>query len=183
MQHRAHGSHSRKAPPAGRLIGYARVSTDDQGTDPQLDELQAAGCAEILEEHASGADRGRPVLARLLRTIMAGDTLVVVRLDRLARSVSHLLAVIEQLVAGYSWAGMVLATFRRKIRCPGGRAVRFERERSARRERLGRLPRRAAVLMVSEADQACCLPIAWPILIKLSAITPRPTQRFIPSSP
>jgi hypothetical protein len=83
----------RKSPPAGRLIGYARVSTDDQGTDPQLDELQAAGCAEILEEHASGADRSRPVLARLLRTIKAGDTLVVFRLDRLACSVSHLLAV------------------------------------------------------------------------------------------
>jgi DNA invertase Pin-like site-specific DNA recombinase len=89
----------RKITPAGRPIGYARVSTDDQGTDPQLDELQAAGCAEILEEHASGADRGRPVLAHLLRTIKAGDTLVVVRLDRLARSVSHLLAVIEQLEA------------------------------------------------------------------------------------
>src|SRR3954469_9985299 len=55
---------------AGRLIGYARVSTEDQGTDPQTDELRAAG-----------------------------DTLVVVRLDRLARSVSHLLAVIEQLAA------------------------------------------------------------------------------------
>jgi Resolvase, N terminal domain len=65
----------RKTPPAGRLIGYARASTDEQGTDPQLDELQAAGCAEILEEHASGADRGRPVLARLLHTIKAGDTL------------------------------------------------------------------------------------------------------------
>jgi hypothetical protein len=50
-----------------------------------------------LEEHASGADRSRPVLARLLRDIHAGETLVVVRLDRLARSVSHLLAVIEQL--------------------------------------------------------------------------------------
>lgn len=90
---------ARKSAPAGRLIGYARVSTDDQGTDPQLDELRAAGCIEILEEHASGADRGRPVLARLLHTIRAGDTLVVVRLDRLARSVSHLLVVIEQLEA------------------------------------------------------------------------------------
>ena len=87
----------RKTPVPGRLIGYARVSTEEQGTDPQLHELRAAGCADILEEHASGADRGRPVLARLLRTIQAGDTLVVVRLDRLARSVSHLLAVIEQL--------------------------------------------------------------------------------------
>ena len=82
---------------AGRLIGYARVSTEDQGTDPQLDELRAAGCATVLEEHASGADRSRPVLARLLRDIAAGETLVVVRLDRLARSVSHLLAVIEHL--------------------------------------------------------------------------------------
>jgi Resolvase, N terminal domain len=53
----------------------------------------------VLEEHASGADRSRPVLARLLRGIAAGETLVVVRLDRLARSVSHLLAVIEQLEA------------------------------------------------------------------------------------
>jgi DNA invertase Pin-like site-specific DNA recombinase len=88
-----------KIPAAGRLIGYARVSTEEQGTDPQCDELRAAGCATVHEEHASGADRDRPVLARLLRDIAAGDTLVVVRLDRLARSVSHLLAVIEQLGA------------------------------------------------------------------------------------
>ena len=84
---------------SGRLVGYARVSTEEQGTDPQCDELRAAGCATILEERASGADRGRPVLARLLQGIRPGDTLVVVRLDRLARSVGHLLAVIEQLEA------------------------------------------------------------------------------------
>src|SRR5437763_12954110 len=83
----------------GTLIGYARVSTEDQGTDPQTDELRAAGCTTLHEEHASGADRARPVLARLLRDIAAGETLVVVRHDRLARSVSHLLAVIEQLAA------------------------------------------------------------------------------------
>jgi len=80
-----------------RLIGYARVSTEEQGTDPQLDELRDAGCVAIHREHASGADRSGPVLARLLREIAPGETLVVVRLDRLARSVSHLLAVIEQL--------------------------------------------------------------------------------------
>jgi hypothetical protein len=45
---------------AGRLIGYARVSTEEQGTDPQTDELRAAGCTAIREEHASGADRSRP---------------------------------------------------------------------------------------------------------------------------
>src|SRR3954468_14900208 len=82
---------------SARLVGYARVSTEEQGTDPQRDELRAAGCDTILEEHASGTDRGRPVLARLLREIRPDETLVVVRLDRLARSVSHLLAVIEQL--------------------------------------------------------------------------------------
>ena len=89
-----------KTPFPGRLIGYARVSTEDQGTDPQRDELRAAGREAVVEEHASGADRSRPVLARLLREIRPGETLVVVRLDRLARSVSHLLAVIEQLEAG-----------------------------------------------------------------------------------
>lgn len=88
-----------KSSSPGKLIGYARVSTEDQGTDPQLDELRAVGCNQISEEFASGADRRRPVLAKLLRDIMLGDTLVVVRLDRLARSVSHLLAVIEQLEA------------------------------------------------------------------------------------
>ncbi len=90
---------SRKLAVPDRLVGYARVSTEEQGTDPQLDELRAAGCAAILEEHASGADRSRPVLARLLREIGPGETLVVVRLDRLARSVSHLLSVIEQVEA------------------------------------------------------------------------------------
>ncbi len=79
------------------MIGYARVSTGEQATDPQTDELRAAGCAVVLAEHASGAGRDRPVLAALLRDIRAGETLVVVRLDRLARSVGHLLGVIEEL--------------------------------------------------------------------------------------
>src|SRR3954462_6354306 len=70
----------------GRLIGYARVSTEDQGTDPQTDDPRADGGTRLHEEHASGADGARPVLARLLREIAAGETLVVVRLDRLARS-------------------------------------------------------------------------------------------------
>jgi predicted site-specific integrase-resolvase len=81
----------------GRQIGYARVSTDDQATEAQEMELRAAGCDAIVEEHGSGASRARPALSKLLREIGAGDTLVVVRLDRLARSVSHLLEVIEDL--------------------------------------------------------------------------------------
>ena len=83
--------------PARRLIGYARVSTEEQATDAQVDELRAAGCQIIHQEHGSGASRARPVLARLMREIGVGDVLVVVRLDRLARSVGHLLAVIEDL--------------------------------------------------------------------------------------
>lgn len=82
-----------------RQIGYARVSTDEQATQAQEMELRSAGCDAIVEEHGSGASRVRPALSKLLREIGAGDTLVVVRLDRLARSVSHLLEVIEDLTA------------------------------------------------------------------------------------
>lgn len=87
----------RSRPPSGRVIGYARVSTEEQATDAQAIELKATGCDEIVTEHGSGASRARPALARLLDGIQAGDVLVVVRLDRLARSVSHLLDVIEEL--------------------------------------------------------------------------------------
>jgi len=85
--------------PQGRLIGYARVSTDEQATQAQEMELRSAGCSDIVQEHGSGASRTRPALSKLLREIGAGDTLVVVRLDRLARSVGHLLEVIEDLTA------------------------------------------------------------------------------------
>jgi DNA invertase Pin-like site-specific DNA recombinase len=81
------------------LIGYARVSTEDQTPLPQVQALTAAGCSRIHEEQASGGDRARPVLARLLEQVRKGDTLVVVRIDRLARSLSHLLEVIERLEA------------------------------------------------------------------------------------
>lgn len=81
------------------LIGYARVSTGEQTTDPQIAELRAAGCMDIRSETGSGGSRARPVLARLVREIQVGDTLVVVRIDRLARSLSHLLEVIEAVEA------------------------------------------------------------------------------------
>jgi DNA invertase Pin-like site-specific DNA recombinase len=81
------------------LIGYARVSTEDQTPLPQSQALKSAGCVEIHEEQASGGNRARPVLARVLERIGKGDTLVVVRIDRLARSLSHLLEVIERLEA------------------------------------------------------------------------------------
>lgn len=81
------------------LIGYARVSTLDQSTTGQAEALRAAGCTQVHEESASGGDRSRPVLARLVETIRPGDTLMVVRIDRLARSLSHLLQVVEDIQA------------------------------------------------------------------------------------
>ena len=81
------------------LVGYARVSTEEQDLAPQRDALRAAGCAELFEEHASGADRARPRLAAALDRLRRGDTLVVARIDRLARSLSHLLEVVEALRA------------------------------------------------------------------------------------
>lgn len=99
LQMARHAQNHTSRRPQGRLIGYARVSTDEQATEAQEIELRSAGCAVIVQEHGSGASRARPALSKLLREINAGDTLVVVRLDRLARSVSHLLEVIEDLTA------------------------------------------------------------------------------------
>jgi len=82
-----------------RQIREMRFYREEQATDAQIDELRAAGCAVIYQEYRSGADRTRPELARLLRDLQHRDILVVVRLDRLARSVMHLLEVIEQLTA------------------------------------------------------------------------------------
>jgi DNA invertase Pin-like site-specific DNA recombinase len=81
------------------LIGYARVSTDEQDTSAQLGELQRVGCATIFEDRASGGSRSRPKLASALAAVGQGDTLVVVRIDRLARSLSHLLEMVEGLRA------------------------------------------------------------------------------------
>jgi DNA invertase Pin-like site-specific DNA recombinase len=79
------------------MIGYARVSTDEQSLIAQTDVLRAAGCVTIFEEHASGVDRERPQLACALAAVGRGDTLVVARLDRVARSQIHLLEVVRDL--------------------------------------------------------------------------------------
>lgn len=81
------------------LIGYARVSTDEQTTHAQIDALKLAGCKRIHREHASGASRARPELKLAVDHCKSGDVLVVVRIDRLARSLSHLLEIIETLDA------------------------------------------------------------------------------------
>lgn len=79
------------------LIGYARVSTDDQHLELQRAALQGAGCQRLYAEKDSGAKRDRLELARLLDQLREGDVVVVYRLDRLARSTRDLLEIAERL--------------------------------------------------------------------------------------
>lgn len=77
-----------------KMIGYARVSTVEQSLALQVSALKAAGCKEIYEEHGvSGAQAERPALRAALAALQHGDTLVVWRLDRLGRSLRHLIDV------------------------------------------------------------------------------------------
>lgn len=78
-------------------IGYARVSTEDQTLDLQNDALTKAGCSRIFSDVASGANTERPGLSEALRFVRSGDTLVVWRLDRLGRSLQHLIETIRKL--------------------------------------------------------------------------------------
>ena len=78
-------------------VGYARVSTQDQKPELQLDALKAAGCEKIFEEKASDAQRERSHLTAALDYMRKGDTLVVWKLDRLARSLKQLIETVEML--------------------------------------------------------------------------------------
>ena len=79
------------------LIGYARVSTDDQNLDLQRDALDKAGCERIFTDHISGTKARRPGLEEALSHLRSGDTLVVWRLDRLGRSLRHLIDTLTEL--------------------------------------------------------------------------------------
>ena len=78
-------------------IGYARISTDDQILDLQRDALKRSECREVYEEQASGKSTGRPQLEGCLKSLRAGDTLVVWRLDRLGRNLADLVSLIAEL--------------------------------------------------------------------------------------
>ena len=118
------------------IYGYARVSTTEQTLDTQVAELTKAGCDKVYFEKISGANAAnRPELQKLLKKLTVGDVLVVVRLDRLARSTRDLLNLIDQLTkAGATfkslkdgWADTTTAHGRLMLTVLGGLAE-FERE-------------------------------------------------------
>lgn len=127
----------------GDLLGYARVSTGDQRLDLQLDALKAAGCQRVWSDTASGSLTERPELVQLFDHLRPGDTIVVWRLDRLGRSVRHLIDVAGEL----GKRGVGLRSLQEGIdtTTPGGRLVfhvfsalaQFEREVIIERSRAG----------------------------------------------
>ena len=77
------------------VYGYARISTGHQKFDSQIDALKAYGVEKIFTETESGLNEKRPVLSELLRTVKYGDTIVVFKLDRIARGIQHLLKLVD----------------------------------------------------------------------------------------
>jgi DNA invertase Pin-like site-specific DNA recombinase len=125
------------------IIGYARVSTDDQNLDAQLDALTGAGALRIFSDKISGSLRKRPELNRLLDQLRDGDVIVVTKYDRLARSLRDLLDIVEVIKgrgAGFRSLAEDIDTT-----TPAGRLVfhvfasiaQFERERISERTKEG----------------------------------------------
>ncbi|MFN3468111.1 MAG: recombinase family protein [Novosphingobium sp.] len=103
------------------LIGYARVSTAEQDTALQTDALHKAGCERVFEDTASGAKADRPGLADALAYLRDGDVLVVWRLDRLGRSLPHLIETVGKLEArGVGFRSLSEAI---DTTTPGGRLI------------------------------------------------------------
>ncbi|UHG93362.1 recombinase family protein [Spirosoma oryzicola] len=102
-------------------IGYARVSTLDQNLDMQLNALQKEGCGLIFQEKISGASHQRPELDKMLQQLRAGDEVVVWKLDRLGRDLSHLV----QLVNGFSDKHVTFCSLNDKIdtSTPAGKLI------------------------------------------------------------
>jgi DNA invertase Pin-like site-specific DNA recombinase len=124
-------------------IGYARVSTEDQKTNAQIDALKAAGCELIYQETRSGGTMDRPELQTMLRTLQPGDTVVVYKMDRIARSLRDLMditEIIHQAKAEFKSLTEIIDTT-----TPSGRFIfqifgafaEFERELIRERTRMG----------------------------------------------
>lgn len=125
------------------ILGYARVSTEDQHLDAQLTALEAAGAERVFAEKISGSRRERPELERLIDQLRPGDVIVVTKYDRLSRSLQDLLTIVDRIRA----AGAGFRSLAEDIdtTTPAGRLVfhvfasiaQFERERIAERTREG----------------------------------------------
>lgn len=124
-------------------IGYARVSTLDQNMALQLDALRKAGCEKVFEDKASGLKTDRPGLTEAIRYVRDGDTLTVWKLDRLGRSMKHLIEIITELQA--KGVGFRSITENIDTTTSGGRLVfhlfgalaQFERDLIGERTRAG----------------------------------------------
>jgi DNA invertase Pin-like site-specific DNA recombinase len=125
------------------LIGYARVSTIDQDPALQVDALAAAGCTKIFDDRASGARADRPGLRQALDYLRKGDVLVVWKLDRLGRTLAHLIETVSALEErGVGFRSITEAI---DTTTPGGRLVfhlfgalgQFERDLIRERTRAG----------------------------------------------
>lgn len=81
------------------IVGYARVSSTGQDHQTQIDRLKEAGCEKVFSEKLSGLDRERPELHKVLEFVREGDVLIITKLDRLARSASHLHQIVDGLTA------------------------------------------------------------------------------------
>jgi DNA invertase Pin-like site-specific DNA recombinase len=125
------------------LLGYARVSTEDQNLDAQQDALKAAGVERLFADRISGSLRQRPELDRLLDQVRPGDVIIVTKYDRLARSLRDLLDIVEAIQA--RGAGFRSLAEDIDTTTPAGRLVfhvfasiaQFERERISERTREG----------------------------------------------
>jgi DNA invertase Pin-like site-specific DNA recombinase len=125
------------------LIGYGRVSTEDQSLTLQVDALRAAGCERIFEDKASGAATERPGLDAALGYLRPGDVLVTWKLDRLGRSLPHLIATVQALVE--RGVGFKSITESIDTTTPGGKLIfhifgalaEFERDLIRERTRAG----------------------------------------------
>lgn len=125
------------------IIGYARVSTDDQSLDGQLDALKAAGAERIFADKITGTARSRPELDRLLDQLRQGDVITVTKYDRLARSLRDLLDIVDTIQA--HGAGFRSLAEDIDTTTPAGRLVfhvfasiaQFERERVSERTKEG----------------------------------------------